>query len=131
MFGNSMSAELVIVLPWPAAVLSPNTRTHWSKRYRETKRYRRACSLLTASQVGRRLAMPERLHISMEFCAPSRRRYDLDNMVARMKSGIDGICDALQINDARFQSQAAVFAEYDSTTALNGGAVRIAIQGIK
>jgi len=48
-----------------------------------------------------------------------------------MKSGIDGICDALQINDARFQSQTAVFAEYDSTTALKGGAVRIAIQGIK
>ena len=40
----------------------------------------------------------------MTFIPPDRRSYDRDNLVARMKSGIDGLADALKINDKRFNT---------------------------
>ena len=40
----------------------------------------------------------------MTFIPPDRRSYDRDNLVARMKSGIDGLSDALRINDKRFNT---------------------------
>jgi hypothetical protein len=40
----------------------------------------------------------------MEFCPPTRRSYDRDNLSARMKSGLDGLCDALGFDDSRFDS---------------------------
>jgi crossover junction endodeoxyribonuclease RusA len=40
--------------------------------------------------------------LRLTFYPPSRRQYDLDNCVAAMKSGLDGVADALQVNDHRF-----------------------------
>jgi hypothetical protein len=40
------------------------------------------------------------LHVG--FMAPTKRHYDMDNLLSRMKSGIDGVCDALGINDRQF-----------------------------
>ena len=40
----------------------------------------------------------------MTFIPPDRRSYDRDNLVARMKAGIDGLADALSINDKRFNT---------------------------
>lgn len=42
------------------------------------------------------------LRLSITFYRPNRRSYDRDNLLARMKSGLDGMCDALKINDKRF-----------------------------
>ena len=36
------------------------------------------------------------------FYPPDRRSYDRDNLLARIKSGLDGMCDALGIDDSRF-----------------------------
>jgi crossover junction endodeoxyribonuclease RusA len=34
---------------------------------------------------------------------PDRRARDLDNMLASIKSGLDGLADALEANDRRFR----------------------------
>lgn len=39
----------------------------------------------------------------MVFYPPTSRGYDLDNLHARMKSGLDGLCDVLRINDRQFR----------------------------
>ena len=37
------------------------------------------------------------------FYKPNRRYMDLDNMLASMKSGLDGMCQALEIDDRCFK----------------------------
>lgn len=40
--------------------------------------------------------------LAIEFFPPDRRRRDLDGMFANMKAGIDGIADAMEVDDYRF-----------------------------
>jgi len=46
-------------------------------------------------------------HVVLVFTPPDRRTYDRDNLVARMKAGIDGMCDALMIDDKDFDTLTA------------------------
>ena len=58
----------------------------------------RACAW-TAKEQGAQRIEAERLHVSLVFYPPSRRAFDLDNMLARMKSGLDGLADVLGVDD--------------------------------
>lgn len=120
--------QLTIELPWPPAELSPNARVHYFALSRAKKRYRRACWLSTLEQKVRLPAVvPARFHVWLEFSPPDRdawRSYDRDNLIARMKAGLDGICDALQIDDDRFESPRA-----DLVAATAEGGVRVRITG--
>ena len=40
-----------------------------------------------------------KLHLSIEFVPPNRRGFDLDNLLSRLKSGLDGLSDVLGVND--------------------------------
>lgn len=122
-----MQPELVIVLPWPAAALSPNSRAHWQVLYQAKKRARRQARLLTDTQVAYRFPGTPPFHLHMTFFPPSRRHYDLDNLVGRMKAPIDGMCDSLQINDRDFKSTSQRMADYEMTRACKGGAVELTI----
>ena len=42
------------------------------------------------------------LTIELAFYPPDRRRRDKDNLVACMKAAIDGLADALGVDDSRF-----------------------------
>lgn len=118
-----------ITLPWPAATLSPNARGHWIRGYKARRQYRTRCCVETELQVAWDRTLPEKLHLHLVFHKPTKRHYDLDNLIARMKSGIDGVCDALQINDKRFQSQSAEFVDVNDESRRSGGTVRITIRG--
>jgi crossover junction endodeoxyribonuclease RusA len=87
-----------ITLPWPPTALSPNTRQHWSKLAKAKKAYREACAW-TAKEQGACRIDASRLHVSLVFVPPSRRAFDLDNLLSRMKSGLDGLCDVLGVDD--------------------------------
>lgn len=96
-----------VVLGWPPSDLSPNARLHWGKVARAKKQYRQACLSVTKEQLKKYPnynELPEILVLEMTFIPPDRRSYDRDNLVARMKSGIDGLSDALRINDKRFNT---------------------------
>ncbi|WEL99672.1 MULTISPECIES: hypothetical protein [Delftia] len=41
----------------------------------------------------------QKLHLALTFHAPTRRAYDLDNALARMKAGLDGLADVLGVDD--------------------------------
>ena len=92
---------LILTLPWPPKELSPNARQHWSKLAKAKKAYRVACSW-TAKEQGAQRIEADRLHLALAFHAPSRRAYDLDNALARMKSGLDGLADVLGVDDSRW-----------------------------
>ena len=45
----------------------------------------------------------DELRVHMVFYRPRRYRYDEDNLVARMKSGLDGIADLIKVDDHKFR----------------------------
>ena len=90
-----------VSLPWPAKELSPNARTHWAAKARAVKGYRLACAWHAAEQKIRKMKAP--ISATITFHPPSRRRMDIDNMLARAKAGIDAVSDAIGVDDSRWE----------------------------
>lgn len=83
---------MIVFLPWPPSELSPNARCHWAKKAKAAKSYR----LIAAwAAVG----MGPGRTVSITFNPPDKRPRDLDNMLASIKSGLDGIAQALGVDD--------------------------------
>jgi crossover junction endodeoxyribonuclease RusA len=104
--GGMAGQEMTVTLPWPPKELSPNARIHWTKLAKAKKAYRHTCHML-ARQAGFSavyLVGVTRLHVSLTFYPPDRRLRDQDNMLAAMKSGLDGLADALQMDDRNFKT---------------------------
>ena len=93
---------MILTLPWPPAGLSPNARNHWAKLAKLKKQYREACAWTAASQGAYPLPPDTKLHLTLTFVPPTRRQYDLDNALARMKAGLDGLADTLRVDDSRW-----------------------------
>lgn len=91
-----------VVLPWPPTSLSPNARLHWAKLANAKKAYREACAWQAKSQ-GVKPIEADNLHLTLTFVPPTRRQYDLDNALARMKSGLDGLADVLGVDDKHWR----------------------------
>jgi crossover junction endodeoxyribonuclease RusA len=104
--------NFTITLPWPARELSPNARVHRMERARHVAAARQAAHLAALDIIGGTVPVfVGSLSCEIFFHPPSRGRHDLDNLFASMKPALDGICQALQIDDARI----------DSATILRGG----------
>jgi crossover junction endodeoxyribonuclease RusA len=100
-----------IRLMWPNATLSPNKRSHWAVKANAVKKYRHD-SLFEAKYQAPNWVRPSgKLTLELEFYPPQRRAYDRDNLLARMKSGIDGVADGLGINDKEFTTIVVKVAE--------------------
>lgn len=91
-----------MTLPWPPKELSPNARLHWATLARAKRAYRYACAAQALRQ-GVRRVQAEKLHLSLTFYPPTRRAFDLDNALARMKSGLDGLADVLGVDDRHWE----------------------------
>lgn len=110
-----------ITLPWPPKELSPNARLHWARVSKVKKAYRDACYYQTLIELDRKNMLDDApVSVHLEFFKPSRRAMDWDNLIARMKAGLDGMSDALKINDRNFQLSMKVADEI-------GGFVRVTI----
>lgn len=93
---------IAITLPWPSPKLSPNARCHWAVKSPITKAARAlACYSTKAAQARVEHDGPVALRVT--FHAPDKRHRDTDNMLASCKPMLDGIADALGVNDARFE----------------------------
>lgn len=98
---------LTVMLPWPPKALSPNERKHWRALAKAKAAYRAACATQAMAQGAKRISA-ERLAVHLEFVPPDRRRRDMDNMIAAMKSGLDGLADVLGVDDNRWRLSAEV-----------------------
>ena len=99
-------------LPWPAKVLNPNRSggAHWAvkgRAVRDARQYAMATCRNEAS--ARRFTVPAgaRVDIQLLGVPATRRNRDLDNFLASCKAYLDGISDALGVNDVRFNPSAA------------------------
>lgn len=90
-------------LPWPNKRLSPNARVHWSILANAKANYKKTTQLLTMNALVE-TGLPKKpdfanAHIQLVFCPPKNFAYDLDNALARMKAGIDGMALGLGCDD--------------------------------
>jgi len=92
-----------VVLPWPSRDLHPNSRVHWSRRARAAKVARHAADALALQAGWATLKLPEgRLHVWIDAYPPDRRHRDTDGVLSSLKSALDGLADALGVDDRRF-----------------------------
>jgi crossover junction endodeoxyribonuclease RusA len=86
---------------WPAKPLWQNSRGHWGKKARavadaRAEAYAEALAASIACIRGH-----ERYEVIVTFAPSARSRADNHNLPATVKAHIDGIADALQIDDRR------------------------------
>ena len=98
---------MIVSVPWPSKLLSPNSRAHWAPKAREKRKARSDAAWLTIAAPGFRdaqEAMQDELPIpvSITFHPPDARKRDLDNALASSKAMLDGIAEALGVDDSRF-----------------------------
>lgn len=92
-----------IILDWPAGPLWPNRKAHWAKN-KSARDIQRKVAFYIANEAG--WNAPEipvhRVHLTLTFCAPSLRRYDLDGALSACKGAIDGLSACLGVDDSLF-----------------------------
>jgi crossover junction endodeoxyribonuclease RusA len=90
-----------VEIPFPPRELSPNGRCHWRVKARVGKDYKKDVFWLCRS-ANLAVESCEKVDVWLDFYPPDKRHYDADNLVSRLKSGLDGIAEALKINDRKF-----------------------------
>lgn len=96
-----------VEFPWPSAAVSANGgHGHWASVAKARKVIREQAYWLTKNRVmdTPEFSVPEdgEIMLNITFNPPSRRRFDLDGLLTRSKSILDGFADALVVNDHRF-----------------------------
>ena len=100
---------MTVTLGWPSRALSPNARSHWATLARAKKAARMegyVSAMLCSADV-----MALSVSIQVTFIPPDARRRDVDNLIASIKPHLDGISDAIGIDDSRWIWAAPVMAK--------------------
>lgn len=100
-----------IELPWPPKQLFPNWKRshHWSGHYKFARNARTLAWGLTAQAIGSKLRQwtfeGDKLPIRLQVAPPMRggRLPDDDGIKGACKHYLDGISDALGVDDAKFR----------------------------
>jgi hypothetical protein len=91
----------MIELPWPPSTLSGHAKGHWYTTSPIVAKHRAwAKNATVAANIGP-VPVEGDIHIGFTFYPPDRRS-DRCNFANRLKAYIDGIADALKVNDRRF-----------------------------
>lgn len=90
-----------LILPWPSRDLHPNARVHWARRAKATKAARQ---LAWAEALKAKWVAPDsaRIYLQIYFYPPDKRQRDLDGLLSSIKATIDGIADAIGVDDRLF-----------------------------
>ncbi|MDO8344800.1 MAG: hypothetical protein Q7T48_16475 [Cellvibrio sp.] len=103
-----------IVLPYPDKALSPNSRCHWSQKARAAKKARSDAFYITrAAGIDESVfaGCEHKLHLWIDVYPKTKNYPDADNVLSSLKSALDGIADALRLNDRKFIPHPFVKAE--------------------
>jgi len=100
---------LAVTVSLPPKALSPNTRTHWAAKARAVKAHRGEAFLMAGRAVagvdkgGQWWAKVDtEILVRATFWFRVNRRRDRDNAQASLKAAMDGIAEALGVDDSRF-----------------------------
>lgn len=94
-------------LPWPDPILNPNRSKgrHWAATAgaRDGARFSAYMAACAAIPVGDNKNPVGPISLTITFVQPDRRRRDRDNSLASLKPALDGVADALGIDDSQFE----------------------------
>lgn len=114
--------SVTLDLPFPAKALWPNGRAHWGTRRREVAKHR-AWAKTAAMATGAYYAgWPTRFAIALTVHPKTANRVDADNCIAASKAYLDGIADAMGVDDQCFDAPTVTFGE-----PIKGGAFKITV----
>ena len=101
-----------IELPWPDPKLNPNQSKgrHWSSGVSLRKKARNDAHWMTKGAMLQKLmegdpfaeVITGPLVLTITFNQPDKRARDRDNLLAALKPSLDGVADALGVNDSQF-----------------------------
>lgn len=102
---------IVVTLPFPDSRLNPNRSkgVHWASTSALRKKARADAWMVTRAAAsktpwfGTERRAPESVPLIVTFIQPDRRARDRDNLLAAFKPSLDGVADALEINDSQFE----------------------------
>lgn len=123
LFAGLSMPPVVVRLPWPDKVLSSNARVHWAVKAAAVKKARSDAFYLTRAVTSIK-PLWKGARLSVTFNPPDKRIRDEQNCIGSAKALIDGIADALGIDDSKFQCT------YALGPPVKGGEVRIEIRPI-
>lgn len=99
-------AAVTVALPFPDRRLNPNNSKgrHWASAVALRKAARVAAAHLTRiARAGHQFEPGQELALVITFIQPDRRARDRDNLLAACKPMLDGVADALGVNDSQFE----------------------------
>lgn len=99
-------------MSWPQKALWPNRPAHWSRRSVARRQQREEAYWATRVAIGSSgwpstNTIITQLPVALTFLEPDRRARDLDNMTAAMKGALDGVSQALGVDDKLFDLRIA------------------------
>lgn len=65
-------AAVIVTLPWPPRILSPNARAHWAAKAMAAKGYKSACWFLCLQAKAQKLQAGT-FSVVVTFCPPDQR----------------------------------------------------------
>jgi len=90
-------------IAWPNKALSPNSRSHWSVKSKAVKIARHGAKYSCLNAIGVTGWVPTAApQVKLTFHPIDKRRRDMDNCIASCKGVLDGIADALCVDDRYF-----------------------------
>lgn len=97
---------LKVNLPWPEKILWPNRNRghHWSEVRKAAVKAHQYGLVTVAKQIESSEVVessPDAWQATVEFHPPTHHRYDLDNALASLKAYLDGMMEALAIDDSQ------------------------------
>jgi len=92
---------VIVELPWMPASLSGHANGHWRSKAPIVAKHREWARLAALASNPTPLRPEGDIHIGFTFYPPNRRG-DRTNYPNRLKPYIDGIAEALGVNDRRF-----------------------------
>jgi len=104
--GNDLllgQSQLMIIFNWPPKELNPNSRGHFYQLAKVKKKYRKDCFYIAKSSGITPPKTESKPHLYIIFQPPDLRRRDLDNCLASIKAGLDGLADAWGVDDHNFK----------------------------
>lgn len=89
-----------ILLPWPAQELRPNRSVHWA-RLSTARKHQKETAFWLAKE-AKLFAPAGPLRVRLDAYPKHERRRDKDNLIASCKAALDGIAQAIGVDDSLF-----------------------------
>ena len=115
-----------IFLPWPDVTLKPNgSHRHWSVKAGAKKNARRFAKFMVMEN-HKPIAYTGELGAHFTIYPPDRRFRDMDNIKAMLKPYMDGVFDALGMDDRQIRRSVTEFDE-----PIKGGGIKVVLTELK